>query len=173
MPQPEPPVYPWDLETIDLVWRPIGLNEQPDVSGLPSFEYTLYLVSSVQYHLGSLYEIIDHESFRENVQRLYDDPVDMARRSRYWYSQFLFVLAFGENFVNNGSPKGVPGLGYAARALSLIPSLIPMDADKDSLAAVRAHCLAALYLQAADLRLMAFQIVSLQHLELFAAPNAI
>ncbi|EEU38164.1 uncharacterized protein NECHADRAFT_48289, partial [Fusarium vanettenii 77-13-4] len=159
MPKPEPPVYPWDLETINLTWSPVGLYDQPDVSGLPSCEYALYLLSTVQYHLGSLYEIIDHESFREQVERFYQDPAGEAYRSRFWYSQFLLVLAFGEAFLNTGSNKGVPGIKYASRGLSLIPSLIPLDKDKESLAVVQAHCLAALYLQAVDLRLMAFQII--------------
>lgn len=159
-PDPEPPVYPWDLETINLSWNPIGLHDQPDVSGLPSYEYAIYLLSSVQYHLGCLYEIIEEIFFRQNVERFYEEPAAVAQQSRFWYSQFLFVLAFGEAFVNNSAlPTGAPGIEYASRALSLIPSLVPMDACKDSLAAVRAHCLAALYLQAADLRLMAFQIV--------------
>lgn len=160
MPKPEPPVYPWDLETINLTWSPVGLYDQPDVSGLPSCEYALYLLSTVQYHLGSLYEIIDHEAFREQVERFYQDPAGEAYRSRFWYSQFLLVLAFGEAFLTTGSNKGVPGIKYASRGLSLIPSLIPMDKDKETLAVVQAHCLAALYLQAVDLRLMAFQIVS-------------
>lgn len=160
MPKPEPPVYPWDLETINLTWSPVGLYDQPDVSGLPSCEYALYLLSTVQYHLGSLYEIIDHESFREQVERFYQDPAAEAYRSRFWYSQFLLVLAFGEAFLNTGSNKGVPGIKYASRGLSLIPSLIPMDKGKESLAVVQAHCLAAIYLQAVDLRLMAYQIVS-------------
>ncbi|KAM6522798.1 hypothetical protein FALCPG4_012413 [Fusarium falciforme] len=159
MPKPEPPVYPWDLETINLTWSPVGLYDQPDVSGLPSCEYALYLLSTVQYHLGSLYEIIDHESFREQVERFYQDPAGEAYRSRFWYSQFLLVLAFGEAFLNTGSNKGVPGIKYASRGLSLIPSLIPLDKDKESLAVVQAHCLAALYLQAVDLRLMAFQVI--------------
>ncbi|KAI8659193.1 Fungal-trans domain-containing protein [Fusarium sp. Ph1] len=159
MPKPEPPVYPWDLETINLAWSPVGLYDHPDVSGLPSCEYALYLLSTVQYHLGSLYEIIDHEPFREQVERFYQDPAGEAYRSRFWYSQFLLVLAFGEAFLSTGSNKGVPGIKYASRGLSLIPSLIPLDKDKESLAVVQAHCLAALYLQAVDLRLMAFQII--------------
>ncbi|KAJ3542240.1 hypothetical protein NM208_g4208 [Fusarium decemcellulare] len=159
MPRPEPPVYPWDLETIDLTWTPIGFHQQPDVSGLPSHEYALYLLSTVQYHLGSLYEIIDDESFRKDVDRFYEDPARVAMRSRFWYSQFLLVLAFGEAFINTGSTKSVPGINYASRALSLIPSLIPLDQNKESLAAAQAQCLAALYLQALDLRLMSFQII--------------
>ncbi|KAF5007515.1 hypothetical protein FDECE_6162 [Fusarium decemcellulare] len=159
MPRPEPPVYPWDLETIDLTWTPIGFHQQPDVSGLPSHEYALYLLSTVQYHLGSLYEIIDDESFRKDVDRFYEDPARVAMRSRFWYSQFLLVLAFGEAFINTGSAKSVPGINYASRALSLIPSLIPLDQNKESLAAAQAQCLAALYLQALDLRLMSFQII--------------
>ncbi|KAJ4246502.1 hypothetical protein NW762_013442 [Fusarium torreyae] len=158
-PNPEPPVYPWDLETIDLNWIPIGLHEQPDVSGLPSQEYALYLLSTVQYHLGSLCEIIDQESFQRSVELFYADPAVVAKRSRYWFSQFLFVLAFGEAFLNSSSSKGIPGTRFASRALSLIPSLIPMDGNKDTLSAVQAHCLAALYLQAVDLRLMAYQII--------------
>lgn len=157
MPQPEPPLDPWDLETLNLTWTPVGLSQQPDVANLPAHDYAVFLLSTVQYHLGSLYDIIDHVSFQQQLGRFYGDHTE-ASRSRFWYCQFLFMLAFGEVFVSTGSSKSIPGINYASRALALIPSIVPLD--ENSLPAVEALCLASLYLQAVDLRLMAFQLVS-------------
>lgn len=158
MPKPKHSVSPWDLETINLEWDPIALKEAPDVENLPSKDYATFLSYTVKYHLGSLYEIIDHDKFHQHLHEFYDNPPEVAREHRYWFAQFLFVLAFGEAFSKTESNEAVPGLSYASRALSLIPSLVPID--KSSLSAVEALCLAALYLQAVDLRLMAFQLVS-------------
>lgn len=161
-PWPEAPVHPWDLENIDFSWTPIGLTEQPDVTGLPSYDHALYMLASVEYNLATLDCIIDYVSFRENLEIFYEDLAATAMQNRLWYSQFLLVLAFGESFTSTGPATGkVPGIDYASRALSLIPNLVPMNGKKDSLAVVQAHCLAALYLQAIDLRLMAFQMVRL------------
>lgn len=128
------------------------------MENLPSRDYAMFLAYTVKYHLGSLYEIIDHEVFHQHLNDFYDNPPEVAQEHRYWFAQFLFVLAFGEAFSKTESNEAVPGLSYASRALSLIPSLVPID--KSSLPAVEALCLAALYLQAVDLRLMAFQLVS-------------
>lgn len=157
MPKPKYPVSPWDLETINLDWSPIGLKEAPDVENVPSKDYAIFLAYTVKYHLGSLYDIIDHDTFHQHLHEFYSSPASVATEHRYWFAQFLFVLAFGEAFSKTESNEAVPGLSYASRALSLIPNLVPID--KSSLPAVEALCLAALYLQAVDLRLMAFQLV--------------
>ncbi|KAL4876956.1 hypothetical protein BJY04DRAFT_231248 [Aspergillus karnatakaensis] len=152
-----PVVKPRALESVSLQWNPIGLHEQPEVSNLPSAEYAALLHSTVKYHLGSLYDIIDHECFSRQIDRFYRDPVTEARRSRFWYAQFLFVLAFGEAFTSTGAAGSGIGLKYASRALSLLPCIVPLD--ENPLPAVEALCLAALYLQAIDSRLMAFQMI--------------
>ncbi|KAL2850244.1 hypothetical protein BJY01DRAFT_261680 [Aspergillus pseudoustus] len=152
-----PTVRPWTLESVSLRWSPIGLDEQPDVGNLPSVEYAALLHSTVKYHLGSLYDIVDHDSFSQHMDRFYRDPANEARKSRFWYAQLLFVLAFGEAFISAGSAKPGAGLRYASRGLSLLPCTIPLDGK--TLAAVEALCLAALYLQALDSRLTAFQLV--------------
>ncbi|KAI6782912.1 uncharacterized protein J7T54_002071 [Emericellopsis cladophorae] len=159
MPPARSPVNPWDLETLHLTWDPIGANEQPSVDNLPSRDYASYLAHTVKYHLGSLYDIIDHDSFHQQMRDFYHNPQEVANESRYWYSQFLFMLAFGEAFSPTESSEAgtLPGMSYASRALALIPALVPID--KASMPAVEALCLAALYLQAVDLRLMAFQLI--------------
>ncbi|KAF4807815.1 Proline utilization trans-activator [Colletotrichum siamense] len=156
-PDPEPPLRPWDLETLNLTWNPIGLNEQPDVESLPSYEYVVFNLAAVKYHLGPFSEIIDYDEFDQRLKQFYESPVTEAKHARYWYSQLLFVLAFGEAFNSTGTSKSVPGVGYASRALSLLPTMIPME--KEPLRAAEALCLGALYLQALDLRLMSFQLI--------------
>lgn len=158
VPAPEPPVDPWDLEVLKFNWTPIGLDDQPDVGNLPTYDYAVYLLSVVKFHLGPLGSIIEHGTFSQRLGNFYVDPVAVAKQSRFWYSQFLFVLAFGEAFTQIGVPGTVPGMAYASRGMAMIPSTVPIGLD--SSAAVEALCLAALYFQALDLRLMAFQHVS-------------
>lgn len=146
MPRPEPPVEPWDLETLDLTWNPIGLNEQPNVDNIPSQDYALFLTSTVKYHLGSLYEIVDDDSFHSQMERFYEDPSAVAFQSRFWYAQFLMILAFGDAFTLSGSGKSIPGIHYASRALSILPGIVPVEKRINSVAAVEAFCLVALYL---------------------------
>ncbi|KAL6899918.1 hypothetical protein GGI43DRAFT_427621 [Trichoderma evansii] len=157
MPMPEAPVDPWDLETLNLTWNPIGMNEQPDVDNLPAHDYALFLASSVKYYLGSLYEIINHDSFIQQMERFYEAPQQVASQSRLWYAQFLLVIAFGEAFTRISSPKSVAGINYASRAMALIPNVI--NIDRNTMVAVETFCLAAIYFQAVDLRLMAFQLI--------------
>lgn len=157
VPEPEPPVDPWDLQTRQLTWVPLGLHQQPSVENLPSRDYALFLLMTVKFHLGPLSQIIHDDSFRQHLERFYRNPAAEASQSRYWYAQLLIILAYGEAFSANGTMKTIPGLDYASRALALTSSLIPMGGD--TLAAAEALCLIALYLQALDLRLMAFQMV--------------
>lgn len=158
VPAPEPPVDPWDLEVLKFSWTPIGLDDQPDVGSLPTYDYAVYLLSVVKFHLGPLGSIIEHGAFSQRLGSFYVDPVAVAKQSRFWYSQFLFVLAFGEAFTQIGVPETVPGMAYASRGMAMIPSTVPIGLD--SSAVVEALCMAALYFQALDLRLMAFQHVS-------------
>ncbi|TPX17756.1 uncharacterized protein E0L32_002857 [Thyridium curvatum] len=157
VPEPEPPVDPWDLQTRQLTWVPLGLHQQPSVENLPSRDYALFLLMTVKFHLGPLSQIIHDDSFRQHLERFYRNPAAEASQSRYWYAQLLIILAYGEAFSANGTMKTIPGLDYASRALALTSSLIPMGGD--TLAAAEALCLIALYLQALDLRLMAFQMI--------------
>lgn len=162
VPAPEPPVDPWDLEVLKFSWTPIGLDDQPDVGNLPTYDYAVYLLSVVKFHLGPLGSIIEHGAFSQRLGSFYVDPLAVAKQSRFWYSQFLFVLAFGEAFTQIGVPGTVPGMAYASRGMAMIPITVPIGLD--SSAAVEALCLAALYFQALDLRLMAFQHVSYRYM---------
>lgn len=157
MPEPEAPIEPWDLETVKLTWNPIGFSQSPDVSNLPCYDYTLFMLSTVKYHLGTFSEVIDYDTFATHLKHFYASPVEHATRERFWYAQFLLVLAFGEAFTSRGEHEAVSGIEYASRALSLIPALVPIELD--TVAAVEALCLAALYLQSIDLRLLSSQLV--------------
>jgi len=158
MPEADFSPDPWYLDTFNLSWSPLGLNEQPSVENLPTHDYVIFLVNTVKYHLGSFSEIINHDAFLERLERFYENPAAEANRSRFWYAQYLLVLAFGEAFTLMVSPTSLPGTEYASRALSLISTIVTID--RNSLVAIETFCLAALYLQSLDLRLMAFQMVS-------------
>lgn len=80
------------------------------MSNLPSKDYALFHLSTIQYYLGSFPQIIDHDQFQEQTERFYENPADEANQSRFWYSRFLFALAFGEAFTQMGSSKVIPGI---------------------------------------------------------------
>lgn len=139
--------------------RPLGPDEAPDVSNLPPSDYALFLVKTATFYLGPLANIIDEQSFLRNMKELYEDAPTKAKRCRHWYAQFLLMLAFGKAFLGNGGKSDKPpGYNYAARAMSLLPDLAAID--NDPVVAAQALTLAAIYFQSVDMRVPAFQHVS-------------
>lgn len=151
---------PWNTDGVAfrLEWKPLGANEEPDLSNIPPLDYSLFLFNAVKFHLGPLAQIIDEENFLGRLHQLYTRPSVTDGTSNLWLAQFFLVLAFGKAFIGHStSPSSVPGAQYAARAMSLMPDLSGMhDAP---FMAIEALCLAALYLQSVDMRVAAFQHV--------------
>ncbi|OHF04116.1 fungal specific transcription factor domain-containing protein [Colletotrichum orchidophilum] len=156
---PEAAPDPWHLPhegAFRMQWTPLGATETPDVSNLPPLDYALFLFNTVKFYLGAVFYVIDEPSFLKNLHELYEDPVGKASASRLWYAQYLLVLAFGKAFVVNGSSHAAPpGVQYAARAMSLLPDLSGLNPD--TIPAIQALALAALYFQCLDMRLAAYQ----------------
>ena len=75
-------------------------------------------------------------------------------------AQYLLVLAFGEAFLYRDAPAPAPaGSAFAARAMALLPD-VPQFHD-EGLLAIEVLALAAIYLHSIDMRVPAFQYVSL------------
>lgn len=67
-----------------------------------------------------------------SLHEFYKDPPSKAASSRYWYAQYLLVLAFGKAFITSkNSPGAPPGHQYASRAMALLPDFIG-DARRSS-----------------------------------------
>ncbi|KAK1635885.1 fungal-specific transcription factor domain-containing protein [Colletotrichum phormii] len=156
---PEAAPDPWHLPhegAFRMQWTPLGATETPDVSNLPPLDYALFLFNTVKFYLGAVFYLIDEPSFLKNLHELYEDPAGKASSTRLWYAQYLLVLAFGKAFVvNSSSHAAPPGVQYAARAMSLLPDLSGLNPD--TIPAIQALALAALYFQCLDMRLAAYQ----------------
>ncbi|KAI8244267.1 Proline utilization trans-activator [Colletotrichum sp. SAR 10_96] len=140
-----------------MQWKPLGLNEEPDVSNLPPLDYAMFLFNTAKFYLGAVFYLIDEKSFMKNLHEFYDDPAAKASSSRLWYAQYLLILAFGKAFVVNQSSShtGPAGVQYATRAMSLLPDLSGLEPD--TISSIQALALAAVYFQCLDMRLAAFQ----------------
>ncbi|KAK1995308.1 fungal-specific transcription factor domain-containing protein [Colletotrichum falcatum] len=151
---------PWHLPhegAFRMQWTPLAAGEPPDVSNLPPLDYAMFLLNTAKFYLGAVFYLVDEPSFLAHMRELYEDPARKAASSRLWYAQYLLVLAFGKAFVVSSGPRATapPGVQYAARAMALLPDLSGLTPD--SVHAIQALALAALYFQCLDMRLAAYQ----------------
>ncbi|KAJ5159547.1 transcriptional regulator family: Fungal Specific TF [Penicillium canariense] len=158
VPESNCPPDPWHLDgmAFKLQWRPLPPDEVPDVTNLPPLDYALFLFSTVKFYFGFLSLIIDEEAYLRDLHEFYKNPTVKAASARYWYVQYLLVLAFGKAFLTHKNPSGTPpGHQYASRAMALLPDLSGMH--EDPLTCIQALSLGAVYLQSIDMRRAAFQ----------------
>lgn len=146
------PKFYLDGDIYPLAWDRATASEPFDTSGLPSVDYALYLFNIVKFHLGQMYRFFDEDTFVSQMHEFYaSDAAEKASKPRFWFVQFLLVLALGNAFVsrprNQSSP---PGAKFFARAMSIMPN--HTSTGKDSLLAIEALALAGLYLYAIDHR---------------------
>ncbi|OBR14946.1 Zn 2cys6 transcription factor [Colletotrichum higginsianum IMI 349063] len=151
-----------------LKWRASTADEQPDISGLPSYDHALYLFNTVKFHLGQNYQLIDEKAFTKDLEEFYYGIASKkAAESRLWFVQFLLVLSFGQAFLSRSkTPKEPPGSKFFVRAMSLLPE--PTSLWKDSLLAIEVLSLSGLYLysiyQRESAQLYAIRIAQLEGL---------
>ncbi|OKO99553.1 Proline utilization trans-activator [Penicillium subrubescens] len=148
----DPPRFYLDGDIYPLAWNRVTNQEPVDTSGLPSLDYALHLFQIVQFHLGQAYRFLDHDSFVARIRQFYNSPSDgTATEPRFWFVQFLMVLALGNAFLSRPrNQKDPPGSKYFARAMSAMPNYT--STGKDSLLAIEALALVGLYLYAIDHR---------------------
>ncbi|CEJ58086.1 hypothetical protein PMG11_06757 [Penicillium brasilianum] len=158
VPESNCPPDPWHLDgmAFKLQWRPLPPDEIPDVTNLPPLDYALFLFNTVKFYFGFLSFMIDEEAYLRDLYEFYKDPPAKAASARYWYVQYLLVLAFGKAFLTHRNSSGTPpGHQYASRAMALLPDLSGMH--EDPLTCIQALSLGAVYLQSIDMRRAAFQ----------------
>jgi hypothetical protein len=144
-----------------LKWDSCASKDAPDISGLPSLDYATYLFDTVKFHLGQSYRFFDEDSFAHKLIEFYNgEPAAMAREDRLWFIQFLLVISFGTSFLcrSRTDSDQPPGSKFFIRAMSLMPCHASLW--KDSLMAIEALALAALYLYSVDKRESAYIYVS-------------
>ncbi|OOQ91732.1 Zn(II)2Cys6 transcription factor [Penicillium brasilianum] len=148
----DPPRFYLDGDIYPFAWNRVTNADPVDMSGLPSLDYALHLFQIVQFHLGQAYRIFDHDSFVTRIRQFYNSPSDgKAAEPRFWFVQFLMVLALGNAFLSRPrNQKDPPGAKFFARAMSAMPNYT--STGKDSLLAIEALALVGLYLYAIDHR---------------------
>ena len=146
-------------EVYPLRWDSCASKELPDISGLPSLDYALYLFETVKFHLGQSYRFFDEDKFLENLHEFYHgDPVRMVTESRLWFIQYLLVLSFGTAFLCRTKSDEPPGSVFFVRAMSLMPDHASLW--KDSLLGIEVLAMTGLYLYSIDQRESAYIYVS-------------
>ena len=159
--------FPYDAPTLvekeiySLRWDICPESEPPDISGLPSLDYALYLFDTVKFQLGQSFRFFDEKQFVNYLQEFYHgEPAKMAAEYRLWFIQFLLVLAFGTALLCRSKSSQPPGAKFFLRAMSLMPYHASMW--KDSLMASEVLAMASLYLYSIDQRESAHINVSLK-----------
>ncbi|KAJ4263491.1 hypothetical protein NW762_006310 [Fusarium torreyae] len=139
-----------DVYTISWNIRPP--HEKPDVTGLPSLDYAIYMFHTFKFHLGQTYRLFDEVEFVNQIRDFYSDAQLKAEENRLWYVKFLLILAFGTAFHSTQPlPSGEPpGSKFFVRAMGLMPDHTALW--KDSLLAIEVLAMVGLYLYSIDER---------------------
>ena len=149
-----------EREVYPLRWNLCSANDAPDITGLPSLDYALYLFDTVKFQLGQSFRFFDEKQFAKRLQEFYHgEPAKMASEYCLWFIQFLLVVAFGTALLCRSKSAQPPGSQFFVRAMSLMPYHAPMW--KDSLLASEVLAMASLYLYSIDQRESAVLHVSL------------
>jgi proline utilization trans-activator len=155
----QPSDIPFSLQgdAYSLHW---SSSASPDIRGLPSQDYTIYLFNTVKFHLGQTFRLFNEEEFMHHTQEFYDNASEKATKSRVWFVQFLLMLAFGKAFLlkSTTTPTEPPGASYFVRAMSSIPDMLTLW--EDPILAVETFALISLYLYSIDMRESAYLYVS-------------
>ncbi|XHG07843.1 hypothetical protein AWENTII_010975 [Aspergillus wentii] len=127
-------------------------SDPPDVSGLPSLEYALYMLNTVKFHLGHLYRLFDEEEFLRNLHEFYEDAAGKVNECRLWYVQFLVILAFGEAFLApiRTTSNTSTWTKFFTRAMSLLPDITALW--REPILAIEVLAMVALYFHSVDIR---------------------
>ncbi|CRK22485.1 hypothetical protein BN1708_013425, partial [Verticillium longisporum] len=141
----------YDGKIYPLHWKPAS-SDAPDITGLPSMDYAIYLFNAVKFHLGRAYRFFEDASFLSRMHEFYDGEARaVATQHRFWFVQYLLMLAFGKAFVSRSRASKDPlGACYFTRAMSLMPD--PAVFRRDSILAIEVTALAGLYFYAIDHR---------------------
>lgn len=136
-----------------------------DLKGIPPLDYSLYLVNTVKFHLCHLFGLFDETDFITHLHEFYHDASEKIAQSKFWYIQFLLVLAFGKAFLSrpqSNKTERPPGATLFTRAMALLPGHSHFWTDP--LLAIEVLAMAALYLYSVDKKESAYLYVSVQAL---------
>lgn len=124
-----------------------------DLSGLPSLETSMFLLSTVKYRLQPFFYLFDEQDFITHIHRLYKNPSQHARADRLRFIHFVVIMALGKSLSSN--PHA--GLNLFNRALKLLPDVTQLCLDP--ILPIEVMCSIAMFLECIDHRCAAFTMV--------------
>ncbi|KAL7622540.1 hypothetical protein AAE478_008047 [Parahypoxylon ruwenzoriense] len=147
-----------DGAAFHMSWEPKSMVEEEDFKNLPAMDYAFYLYNTAKFHLGELFCVVDEASFMAQFDSFHKNPGDIARTRRLWFVEYLLLLAYGQAFLASGPRVNTPlGSQFATRAMALLPN--PAQMNEEPMLAIEVLALVALYLQAVDIRVAAYQYI--------------
>lgn len=114
----------FDGKAYNLEWDGSGgyLSKQPPI--MPTMDYALYLINTVNFRCGQLFHLYDPDSFMPRVHAFYSDGLAQSDTSSLWYVHFLLILALGKALVMPSGPSKPPsGIEFFSRAIQLLPDV--------------------------------------------------
>lgn len=141
-----------DGDAYQIQWRQASSDDPPDISGLPSLEYAVYMLNTVKFRLSPLYRLFDEEDFLQNLYEFYDNATTKVQESRIWYVQYLVIMAFGEALLAPvRTASNTSGwMKYFTRAMSLLPDSTVLWTEP--VLSIETLALIALYFHSVDMR---------------------
>lgn len=124
-----------------------------DLSGLPSLEMSMLLLSTVKYRIHPFFYLFDETDFVDHLHRLYKNPSEYARTERLHFIHYLVIMALGKSFISDAGA----GLPLFNRALNLLPDVTQLC--RDPTLPIEVMCSIAMYLECIDHRCASFIMV--------------
>lgn len=149
--------FNYDEEAYPLDWTSEQGQPTFQLDDLPAQDHALYLINTVEFHVGQVYHLFDAPTFIASVRQFYATGHQRTLTPwwRLWLAHFLLIIAFGKALLTQVSSQGkFPGIDYFKRAISLLPQ-VP-EYYQDSLLSVELLTSLSLYLQAIDHRNSAY-----------------
>ncbi|EEU42724.1 uncharacterized protein NECHADRAFT_23362, partial [Fusarium vanettenii 77-13-4] len=139
----------FDGNVYDLGWDGLKENcsqDEFDFSTLPAREFALYLINSVQFRCGTLFQLYDEDTFMRQFEQFHGNSDENEPMSPLWYVHYLILLAFGKAFVVQISKSASPpGSELFVQAMKMMPDLVLLDCCP--IEKIQVLCSIALYLQ--------------------------
>lgn len=153
----------FDGNVYDMKWdgsRRDSLEDNYDISNLPTPDFAGYLINSVKFHCGQLLYLFDESNFMSKFVSFQQSPEKEARSSPLWFCHYLLLLAFGKSFVVQSAKSTRPaGSDHFIQAMKCMPDFSFFEGDP--IEKTQVLCCAALFLQCLNNRTAAYRMVSL------------
>jgi proline utilization trans-activator len=124
---------------------------------VPTLDYALYLINTVNFRCGQLFHLYDPDNFMPCMHAFYSDQ---TYPSTLWYIHFLLILALGKALVMPGNRRKLPhGIEFFSRAIELLPDVKVLC--REPMESTEILCCLALFYQSLDYRHTAYNYVRL------------